>query len=309
MRHAGLDPPGFRHEALFYGGKEEFLDGTVPLVRDAVDAGAPVLVAVPNERSRLMQEALGEQAAAVEFADMEELGRNPGRIISAWREFVDGDADRPRFGIGEPAWHGRSADEFVECDRHEALLNIAFANARDFRLVCPYDTTGLPDHVVDGARRNHPHLLENGDCHGSDAYAPTLPGDAALPPPGAEPLEVAFGAGDLHAVRELLKEHARRTGLSRERTENLVLAVDELATNSVRYAAGEHLVRAWQENGTLLCEVSDGGHIADPLAGRLLPGPEEFRGRGLWLVNQLCDLVQLRSSPTGSVVRIHMRTG
>jgi anti-sigma regulatory factor (Ser/Thr protein kinase) len=307
MRHAGLDPPGFRHEALFYGGKEEFLEGTVPLVRDAVAADAPVLVAVPKDRARLMQDALGDDGAAVKFADMEELGRNPGRIISAWRDFVGANGDGPQFGIGEPAWDGRSPDEFVECDRHEALLNIAFANASDFRLVCPYDTAGLPDDVVDGARRNHPHLLEHGGRHRSDSYALTLPGDAELPPAAAEPLEVAFGTGDLHAVRVLLKECARRARLSRTRTEDLVLAVDELATNSVRYAAGEHLVRTWQENGTLLCEVSDGGHIADPLAGRVLPAPHDLRGRGLWLVNQLCDLVQVRSSPTRSVVRVHMR--
>jgi hypothetical protein len=30
------------------------------------------------------------------------------------------------------------------------------------------------------------------------------------------------------------------------------------------------------------------------------------RGRGLWLVNQLCDLVELRSDEEETVVRLHM---
>ena len=86
MRH--IDPPGYRHEALFYRGDEEFLAGTVPLVRDAVAADAAVLVAVPRPRSHALREALGRDGERVSFAEMEELGRNPGRIIGAWRDFI-----------------------------------------------------------------------------------------------------------------------------------------------------------------------------------------------------------------------------
>jgi anti-sigma regulatory factor (Ser/Thr protein kinase) len=311
MRHPGPEPLGFRHEALFYGGTEELLEGTVPPVRDAVAAGAEVLVALPDPHGRLLREALGPDADAVSFADMEELGRNPGRIISAWRDFVTAgeNGDRQLLGIGEPAWPGRTDAEFVECDRHEALLNVAFAEARDFRLLCPYDRGRLPDEVLEDACRNHPRLIENGEHRRNGTYALRLPGDTPLADPAAQPLEVSFGTGDLHTVRELLAEHGRRAGLRPDRIGDLVLAVDELATNSLRYAAGEHTLRTWQENGSLLAEVADGGHIADPLAGRTLPGPGELHGRGLWLVNQLCDLVQLRSSPMGSVVRVHVHAG
>lgn len=30
------------------------------------------------------------------------------------------------------------------------------------------------------------------------------------------------------------------------------------------------------------------------------------RGRGLWLANEMCDLVQIRSSAHGTVIRVHM---
>jgi anti-sigma regulatory factor (Ser/Thr protein kinase) len=56
-----------------------------------------------------------------------------------------------------------------------------------------------------------------------------------------------------------------------------------------------------------LCEVRDRGRIVEPLVGRLPPPLDRHGGRGLWLVNHLCDLVQIRSTEAGSVVRVHMR--
>jgi anti-sigma regulatory factor (Ser/Thr protein kinase) len=54
------------------------------------------------------------------------------------------------------------------------------------------------------------------------------------------------------------------------------------------------------------CEVRDRGWIDDPLAGRERPSDLRGGGRGLWIVNHLCDLVQVRSSASGSVVRLQM---
>ena len=307
----GLDMPAFRHEALFYRDDRDFLDGTVPLVRDAVAKGAPVLVAVPSSRSDRLRTELGDDAAGVAFADMEELGRNPGRIISAWRSFLRDHADvaSAPLGIGEPAWPGRTPAELIECDRHESLLNLAFDDGRPWRLVCPYDAAGLDADVLEAARCNHPHLSEHGVTSSSGGYDRTRHfGVPPLPEPATEPATLHFGHHELRLVREFLVRHARRAGITGERLADLVLAVDELATNTLRYAAGHGTLRTWQEDGSLLCEVADAGHIADPLAGRSLPPPQEMGGRGLWLVNELCDLVQVRAAPGGSLVRVHMRT-
>ena len=306
MRH--IDPPGYRHEALFYRGDEEFLAGTVPLVRDAVSADAAVLVAVPRPRSRALREALGRDGERVAFAEMEELGRNPGRIIGAWRDFIrkHGGGHAPPLGIGEPIWPERTEAELVECQRHETLLNLAFSPETPWTLLCPYDAERLAPEVLAGARRNHPHVVEDGKSRRSDAYSRQIPGPEPLPDPVAGAAELRFGTGDLGLVREFLAQRAASAGFHGQRLADLVLAVDELATNSLRYARSEGMVRTWRENGSLLVEVADGGHIADPLAGRDLPGPDEIGGRGLYLVNQLCDLVQLRSSPDGSVIRVHM---
>ena len=57
----------------------------------------------------------------------------------------------------------------------------------------------------------------------------------------------------------------------------------------------------------LIYAVEDG--IADPLVGRARPGLTGEGGRGLWIANQLCELVQLRWFATETVVRLHMHTG
>jgi anti-sigma regulatory factor (Ser/Thr protein kinase) len=307
-----IETAGYRHEALFYRGDEEFLAGTLPLVREAVDADAAVLVAIPKGRAAVLREALDGHREGVAFADMEELGRNPGRIIAAWRRFVRAHAggETPPLGIGEPIWPERSEAELVECQRHETLLNLAFSPETPWTLLCPYDARRLPHDVLDAARRNHPHVHERGCSHPSETYARAIPGCEPLPAPTVEPDEVSYaGIEGLAALRELIAARAEREGLGRARVADLVLAVDELATNTLRYARGEGVLRLWREDAALVIEVADAGHIADPLAGRDCPPATELGGRGLYLVNQLCDLVQLRSSPEGSVIRIRMRLG
>ena len=89
-----------------------------------------------------------------------------------------------------------------------------------------------------------------------------------------------------------------------DRVESLELAAAELATNSIRYGGGAGAVAMWAEDGAAVLEFTDAGTVDEPLTGRLLPSTEDVGGRGLYLVNQLCDLVQLRSSPAGTTVRL-----
>ena len=312
VEHRSTD--GFRHEALLYAGEDGFLEGTLPWLRDAVAAGEPTLVVVSAARIARLREELGAEGEGMTFADMAQVGVNPARIIPAWREFVDAHAGQGRRlrGIGEPIWADRSADELVECQRHEALLNLAFAGAEDFWLLCPYDVDALDPDVVRKAHASHPAVVAGDETRRSDTYedlgavAAPFAEPLAGPPPGADTLP--FAASTLASVRRLVDVRAREAGLSAMATSDLVLAVNEVATNSVRHAGGHGTLRAWQERGALICEVSDGGRLDDPLAGRRRPDFTEPGGQGLWITNQVCDLVQLRSSSDGSAVRIHMRT-
>jgi anti-sigma regulatory factor (Ser/Thr protein kinase) len=303
----------FRHEALLYAGRDDFVRRTGAFLRDAVEAEEPALVVVDAAKIGLLREELGDAAGGVQFADMAEVGANPARIIPAWREFVTRSAPTGRRlrGIGEPIWPARTAAELAECERHESLLNVAFAGSPSWWLLCPYDTEALPAAVLEGARRTHPFVLEDGasressDYHGLSAIG--APFGEPLPDPPASALELAFGEGPLEALRWLVGRAAADAGLDEMRVADLVLAVHELATNTVRHGGGRGTLRIWREPDALLCEVSDAGRIDQPLVGRERPLAGQPGGRGLWLVNQLCDLAQIRCYESGSVVRLHMR--
>jgi anti-sigma regulatory factor (Ser/Thr protein kinase) len=95
-------------------------------------------------------------------------------------------------------------------------------------------------------------------------------------------------------------------GLGAPRSSDLVLAVNEVATNSLRYSGTPGELRMWREDDRVVCEVSDDGRLEDPLAGRRRPDPDYATGWGLWLANQVCDLVELRPGKSGTTVRLHV---
>jgi anti-sigma regulatory factor (Ser/Thr protein kinase) len=297
----------FRHEALIYSDAQEFLGVAVPFLRGALEAGEPALVAVSQAQTALLEGELGGDAAQIRFADLETLGRNPARIIPFWREFVDEHGRRPLRGIGEPVWPGRQHHEIDECQRHESLLNVAFGGLPAWSLLCPYDGSALADDVLARVADSHQHvagerlvesapgqLLDRGDC-----FAGELPGR----PPAMDAF--TFARDGLAQARRRVERAAALAGLASDRSADLVLAASELAANSVVHGGGTGTVCIWREDHRLVVEVEDRGLIDEQLVGRVRPGHTQLGGRGLWLANQLCDLVQIRTGAHGTTVRLH----
>ncbi len=308
----GRAPRRFEHSALYYRDAEGFLAGTLPFIVAGLDAGEPVAVAVSKPRAESIERSLGAEGERVRFVDVCTLARNPARIIAFWREFLDSHAPDglAARGVNELTWAGRSPAELSECERTELLLDPAFTDSSAWRLLCAYDLAALDQLAIDAARRRHPLIEREGGSCVSEGYESNGAGavfDGALAAPGASPERIAFGAGDLASVRARVSSRAAQARLAGERVEDLVLAINELVTNSVQYGAGGGQLLIWQETEVLMCEVRDRGRIEDPLVGRLRPRRDQSGGRGLWLVNQLCDLVQIRVAPAGTVVRVHMR--
>jgi anti-sigma regulatory factor (Ser/Thr protein kinase) len=302
----------FRHEALMYSGPHEFVDSVGAFIREGIESGAATLVVVGAAKIDWLRESLNGATEAVLFADMADVGSNPARIIPAWHEFVTthGRSGSRLRGVGEPIFPERSADELVECQRHESLLNLAFDGTTGFWLVCPYDTDALPPAVIDEARRSHPYLMHHGsrasdDYRGLEAIAE--PFCAPLPPAPADAAELGFELASLSSVRQVLRASPEVALLSAPRREELVLAVNEVASNSIRHGGGGGVIRIWRDRAALVCEVTDAGRIDDPLAGRVQQPPGQIGGYGLWITNQVCDLVQIRAAAGGNTVRLHMK--
>lgn len=290
----------FMHEALFYRGEDDFLSGTARFVSDGVDRGEPVLVAVREARIGPLRERLGDQANQVHFIDMAEAGRNPGRIIPGVLMAFSA-STRQRFRmIGEPMWPGRTELEYPACVQHEALVNTAFEGRRGV-ILCPYDAGSLPGHVLEDARRTHPVVIDGEQRLPSDRYTDpaglTELYNVPLPPPPDTAEEHLFSVGTLARTRKLVATYAH--WLRRDQVEDLVLAVNELATNSILHASGHGILRLWREGDTAVCEVSDSGEGFPPSFTGL-------SGFGIVMVNLLCDLVRTHTSHSGTTVRVYL---
>ena len=300
---------GFDHEALFYRDDEDFLAGLLPFVREGLELDEAVVVAEPRPRLDLLRDTLGDDAAAVDLLDMAEVGRNPGRIIGVWDRLLGEHtaAGRRLRGVGEPAFAGRRESEYLECRLHELLLNHAFDGGTPWQLLCPYDETHLPRAVVRAALHTHPTAGTSAGRRPSPAYAPGEVAElfaAPLPAPGEAVLRGTYGPADVPATRRTVAQYARRIGLPDDKVEVLQLAASELATNTVRHGGGTGTVAMWTTPSAAIVEFHDAGRLTDPLTGRLMPSLDQEGGRGVFLVNQLCDLVQLRSSDEGTTIRI-----
>ena len=302
----------FVHPALFYSGDEAYLAGTMPFLRAGLEAGEPVAAAVPRPRLELIRDALGPDAGTVRLLDMRVAGRNPGRIIpGVLRAFADAHPGASRVWIiGEPIWPGRSSLEYPACVQHEALINAAFTG-RGVSILCPYDLDGLDPVVLADARATHPVLWETGRQQASPAYAPDrmiADYNQELPAPAPETgavITLDFDTASLPRARASAAAEAARHGMAAQRVGDVELAVSELAANSLTHGGGSGTLRTWAEQSLFVCEVTDSGHVTDPLAGRLPAGLSIAGGRGLLLVNHLSDLLRVHTGPAGTTFRAH----
>jgi anti-sigma regulatory factor (Ser/Thr protein kinase) len=301
--------PGFDHAALLYHSEREYIDSLACFISEGLEREQPVWVAVPGDRLASLRTALGDAAADVAMAEMMEFGRNPGRILAAQLAFADSHPGQHVRIVGEPIWAGRTASEYPACVQHEALLNIAFADC-DATIVCPYDASLLDTSVLADACVTHPQVWREGSRNRSPEFAPHTALDQCNQPLATHPAAVTITvdqAADLANARKFADRYARLLGMAADRVADLMLVVNELATNSIAHAAATCRLAFWYEAGHLVFEARDTGSWTDPLAGRRPLAANGFGHYGLFVVNSIVDLLRIHTTSAGTTIHAYLR--
>jgi len=300
-------PMGPHHEAIAYCSPGQLVARIASQVGAAVVAGDVVTAVLADDAGEELRAALGSEAGSVDFQDPREVHRVPGFTTAVrWARTSKRIVAPDRRGLIV----GQQLTDLPGCDdtywRRLCIgLDVALAGL-PLTVLCPY-LDEAPHQ--DRARQTH-RLLDAAGQEPNAAYR--SPEEAVLdypqpPPPdlGTPVSELHFRAPDLGGLRHLVAGIAAAGGLGPDRVADAVLAVNELASNSVEHGPGSGRLRLWTGDG-LVAEVADAGRMSQPFPGMVLPPPAGARGRGLWLASELSDVLQVWTGD-GTVIRLSWR--
>ncbi|GAA3232756.1 sensor histidine kinase [Actinocorallia longicatena] len=303
----------FGHFALPYEDDAQFFGTALPFLAEGAARGDTMFAVTSPRKRELLAAELGD---AVQMLDQAVFYEHPMRIIAkVLGQWEEGAAEGRGLRIlGEPHWAEWGRLEILEWQRLEALVNLVFAGT-DASFMCPYDLENLPLEILEAARRTHPvsahgrFRRENPGYLEPETFSAMCDRIPLAPAPESSTAMPVFSP-DMRDLRALVAVHARQYGLSGGSLHQLLVAVTEVATNALRHGTPPIVLRLWPDGDELVCEVADEGHwepeeSAGP--GLVPPNPAktgENPRLGLWAVRMLCDIVQVRTGPTGTRIRI-----
>lgn len=301
-------PPHLQHSAGYHSSPADLLAQLVALAEAALGRGEPLALALHPDTDDALRAALGAAGAALHtLAVPADVGSGQTVAVARARELRELTRSGPVSVLAEhqSELDGPDGAFWTELD---AAVNVALAEL-PVRLTCFFPEMPLHLCVLDGARGNHPHVLVDGVLRHNPGHR--APRDVLTDHPvgapvllGVPDLTVAFQSWQLQEVRRAVRQLAEVAGFTADRVDDVVVAVNEVATNAVEHGGPSAELHVWATGGGLVCEVHDGGTLTDPLPGMASPHPSEPRGRGLWIARQVCDLLHVWSDEHGTHVRI-----
>ncbi|WP_214406647.1 ATP-binding protein [Pseudonocardia lacus] len=300
-----------QHAAAFHRSTADLLDQVLPMITDGLRAGTPVALSVNPSTEDALYDEIGSPAGLILLSRPGGPDGESGQTLAArrareLRELTTA-TGRPVTVISEHTSRldGVDGTFWTELD---AAFNIALAEL-PVTLTCFYPELPLHQEILDGARRNHPLLVLGGEMtHNPHHMAPRevlaeqpAPAPVLLGPPE---LRLPFGAWQLHDVRSAVEDALLSANCPRERAEDVVLAVNEVATNAVEHGDARAELLIWVNDDGVVCEIHDAGSLHDPLPGLQAPHSSNPRGRGVWIARQLCDSLHVWSDDRGTHVRM-----
>lgn len=303
-------PDRLQHAAGFHSSPVHLVRQLVSVTEAAVLRGEPVALALAPQTEQALREALGtpEGAALRTLSGIGDDGSGQTVALRRARELREITlTEGPVTVLTEHRadLDGPDGSFWTELD---AATNVALGGL-PVRLTCFFPEMPLHLSVLDGARRNHALLLVDGELrHNPEHLGPhEVLADRPIGPPellGAPDLRMRFRAWQLQEVRRAVRRTAEAAGFTDDRVDDVVLAVNEVATNAVEHGDVEGELCLWATSEGLSCEVHDAGALPEPLLGLVAPHPSDPRGRGLWIARQICDLLHVWTDPGGTHVRV-----
>lgn len=306
--------PGLRHRALLFDSIEQQADVLAPVIEHALDTDQPVFAVLDTPCIDGLRDRLGSRRMSSERLAVlrpTEVYLHPARALTEFVQLIrthTADGQRVTL-IGEPAFESPLMDRPAWAHA-ESVLNAAVGEL-PVTIVCAYHRRDRPAEILASAARTHPEVYIDGKLCCSPGYLEPAEFMAAqqpelsVAPPGA-PAMVLAGPHDLRHIRRLVARIGIDAGLTGGQVEDFVLAVGELATNSVEHGSDPRQVVVWAGADDVVCEVVNRGAFGDPFRGLIPPDPGQPRGRGVFMARQICDSVQLWTDETQVRVQARM---
>lgn len=306
------------HTALTYDSPEDLATRLAPVVQGWLSNDDRVVVNIGAQSGTAVKSALGADAQRVRWSDSGAWNPHPVRRLRAIQELAE-DAARTGSGplrfVGECAFPAGPPEMIEEWERFDAVLNEVLSHAA-MTMVCAYDTQSVPNDVLGRVRCSHPFLgLEpfepSGAYLGPDDFLASRRRALSPVPRGARHLEGEVSPAQARQmVRDLLErgEGHMASPTTRPRSvlaDDMAVSVTEIVTNAWQNGATRVDVSCWRAGGEYVLQVDDDGPgLPDLYAGYRRPLPSAFGGRGLWIVRQLADLVEVAPREPGTAVRV-----
>jgi anti-sigma regulatory factor (Ser/Thr protein kinase) len=298
----------FAHVAALYASDEQLRGLLLPYLDEGLRRQEHILAVISEDARRVLHDALGDAANRVQWGS---TGVSYDRLGQMFEGFTGYLAQQFRAGvptrvIGEFD-SGSSPDRVSQYLRYESMANEVYA-PYGYPVVCLWDQRRYPPDVLDHVRAVHPQLLDTrGPITNADYRMPIdyLTRDQRSP---AAPVDLDLvvhlgSADDLGPLRRRLRSWGANCGLADQDTDDIVIAVDEIATNALEHGQPPACVRGWTTPDALFIQVDDQGRTCIPAStGYHRPSTDARRGRGIWIARHLADVLTTHTGDTGTTV-------
>ncbi len=305
----------FVHQACIYDSGEEFLAMAIPFVRAGLVLDEPVLVATTAANLQLLGDALSADADQIDFAETAYFGRRPPQRVAAFHRYWQRHATsyhRHVRILAEPVWAGRSDRQVRAWQRMESALNVVLLGTNIW-MICPYDARTVDQAILRAARQTHPSRVDgrqirpSGEFVDPVAFARACDATPLPNPPADTPLFPVTSVADLAGVRRFVSTRAAAHGLSGERVKLLVYAASEVAGYLLEQDSERLKISLWMSVGQIVCQITaHAGQAGDAFAGLRPPALEYQPGDGLWLAQQVCELLEVRVNRAGCTIHLQV---